>query len=101
MNNEINVKFFHRPRWLYPYTCAFYESNGNIYFAVARCHVHDNFNKRMGRLISSNRLLSTKPLVDFRSAVPITCIKKSDEKFKTHMIIQYVDSFVIQSVTTL
>lgn len=92
MNNI--VKFFHRPKHTFPYTCAFYEENGKIYFAVARCHTNDNFNKRLGRRIASSRLQCNRPIVNFRASTTLGSLNEYNGKINMHSIIEYIDECV-------
>lgn len=39
-------------------TIAYLDYNEYIIYAVASCSIRDNYNKKLGRLIASNRLLS-------------------------------------------
>ncbi len=89
MNNT--VKFFHRPTHIFPYSCAFYEENGHIYFAVARCHENDNFNRRLGRNIAESRLLCARPLISFRSRTALSNLNEHNGKINMHSIIEYID----------
>jgi hypothetical protein len=92
MNNT--VKFFHRQEYVYPYTCAFYEENGRLHFAVARCHDNDNFDKRKGRTIAESRLTCHRAGIKLRNSVALETLNKYNEKINMHSIIEYVDGYV-------